>query len=172
MNSNKHLRFFKTHNMLGKYKGYPFTDYENTLGTIYIVRDPRNVITSLKNHYSLSDYTEAKKFMFDENKILAMSERQKNLFMKSKIFPLKQIVGSWRTNYLSWKHMDKNYLLVKYEDLVENPKNEFTKIANFIGNLLKLKFTEDQIDAAINLSSFEKLEKMEKDSGFTESTIR
>ena len=171
MNSNKHLRFFKTHNMLGKYKGYAFTDYENTLGTIYIVRDPRNVITSLKNHYSLSDYTEAKEFMFDENKILAMSERQKNLFMKSKIFPLKQIVGSWRTNYLSWKHMDKNYLLVKYEDLVENPKNEFTKIANFIGNLLKLKFTEDQIDAAINLSSFEKLEKMEKDSGFTESTV-
>ncbi len=171
VNSNKHLRFFKTHNMLGKYKGYPFTDHENTLGTIYIVRDPRNVITSLKNHYSLSDYKEAKEFMFDENKILAMSERQKKLFMKSKIFPLKQIVGSWKTNYLSWKHMNKNYLLVKYENLVANPKNEFTKIADFLGNLLKLKFTENQIDNAINLSSFEKLEKMEKENGFTESTV-
>ena len=59
--------------------------------------------------------------------------------------------------------MKKNYLLVKYEDLISNPKNEFTKIANFIGNLFKLKFTEDQIDSAINLSSFEKLEKMEKE---------
>ena len=171
VNSNKHLRFFKTHNMLGNYNEYPFTDSENTLGAIYIVRDPRNVITSLKNHYSLSDYSEAKKFMFDENKILAMSERQKNLFMKSKIFPLKQIVGSWKTNYLSWKYMNKNYLLVRYEDLTENPKNEFTKIADFVGKLLKLKFTEDQIDKAINLSSFEKLEKMEKESGFTESTV-
>ena len=171
VNSNKHLRFFKTHNMLGNYKEYPFTDSENTLGAIYIVRDPRNVITSLKNHYSLPNYEKAKEFMFDENKILAMSERQKNLFMKSKIFPLKQFVGSWRTNHLSWKYMNKNYLLVRYEDLTENPKNEFTKIADFVGNLLKLKFTEDQIDTAIDLSSFEKLEKMEKDNGFTESTV-
>ena len=67
--------------------------------------------------------------------------------------------------------MKKNYLLVRYEDLVESPKNEFTKIADFVGNLLKLKFTEDQIDNAISLSSFDKLEKMEKDNGFTESTI-
>ena len=171
VNSNKHLRFFKTHNMLGNYNEYPFTDSENTLGAIYIVRDPRNVITSLKNHYSLPNYEKAKEFMFDENKILAMSERQKNLFMKSKICPLKQFVGSWKTNYLSWKYMNKNYLLVRYEDLTENPKNEFTKIADFVGKLLKLKFTEDQIDNAINLSSFEKLEKMEKDDGFTESTV-
>ena len=171
VNSNKHLRFFKTHNMLGNYNEYPFTDSENTLGAIYIVRDPRNVITSLKNHYSLPNYEKAREFMFDENKILAMSERQKNLFMKSKIFPLKQFVGSWKTNYLSWKYMNKNYLLVRYEDLTENPKNEFTKIADFVGNLLKLKFTEDQIDTAIDLSSFEKSEKMEKDNGFTESTV-
>ena len=45
------------------------------------------------------------------------------------------------------------------------------EIADFVGNLLKLKFTEDQIDNAISLSSFDKLEKMEKDNGFTESTI-
>ena len=67
--------------------------------------------------------------------------------------------------------MKKNYLLVRYEDLMENTKSEFTKITGFVGNLLKLKFTEDQIDNAINLSSFDKLEKMEKEHGFTESTI-
>ncbi len=67
--------------------------------------------------------------------------------------------------------MKKNYLLVRYEDLVESPKNEFTKIADFVGNLLNLKFTENQINNAISLSSFDKLEKMEKDYGFTESSI-
>jgi hypothetical protein len=159
INSNKNLRFFKTHNMLGKYKGFPFTNSENTLGTIYVVRDPRNVVTSVKNHYSLSNYEEATKF------------RQKDLYIKSKKFPLTQFVGSWKTHYLSWKNMKKNYLLIRYEDLVESPKNEFTKIAGFIEDLLKLKFTEDQIDTAISLSSFDKLEKMEKDNGFTESTI-
>ena len=170
-NADKNLRFFKTHNMLGKYKGYAFTDSENTLGTIHIVRDPRNVITSVKNHYSLSNYDEATKFIFKENQILALSERKKKLYMKSKKFPLTQFVGSWKTHYLSWKNMKKNYLLVRYEDLVENTKSEFTKITDFVGNLLKLKFTEDQIDNAINLSSFDKLEKMEKEHGFTESTI-
>ncbi len=171
INSNRNLRFFKTHNMLGKYKGYPFTDSENTLATIYIVRDPRNVITSVKNHYSLSSYDEAKKFIFNDKQILALSDRQKNLYVKSGIFPLTQFVGSWKSHYLSWQNMKKNYLLVRYEDLVENSKEEFTKIANFVGNLLKVKFTEDQIDNAINLSSFDKLQKMEKKNGFTESNI-
>ena len=171
INSDKKLRFFKTHNMLGKYNGYPFTDAQNTLGTIYIVRDPRNVVTSVKNHYSLSNYEEATKFIFNENQVLSLSDRQKDLYLKSKKFPLTQFVGSWKTHYLSWKNMKKNYILVRYEDLVENPKNEFTKIADFVGNLLKLKFTEDQIDNAISLSSFDNLEKMEKDNGFTESNI-
>ena len=171
INSNKNLRFFKTHNMLGKFKGNLFTNSENTLGSIYIVRDPRNVVTSVKNHYSLSNYEEATKFIFNENQVLSLSDRQKDLYLKSKKFPLTQFVGSWKTHYLSWKNMKKNYLLVRYEDLVESPKNEFTKIADFVGNLLKLKFTEDQIDNAISLSSFDKLEKMEKDNGFTESTM-
>ena len=157
--------------MLGKFKGNLFTNSENTLGSIYIVRDPRNVVTSVKNHYSLSNYEEATKFIFNENQVLSLSDRQKDLYLKSKKFPLTQFVGSWKTHYLSWKNMKKNYLLVRYEDLVESPKNEFTKIADFVGNLLKLKFTEDQIDNAISLSSFDKLEKMEKDNGFTESTI-
>ena len=171
VNSNKNVRFFKTHNMFGKYKGYPFTNSENTLGTIYIVRDPRNVITSLKNHYSLSNYDEAKEFLFNENKILGLSKDQKNLFLKSKKFPLTQFVGSWKSHFLSWKNMRKNYHLVKYEDLVQDPKNEFTKIAIFIGDLLKLRFSEDQINKAIDLSSFEKLEKMEEKDGFSESNV-
>ena len=170
INSNKNLRFFKTHNMLGKYKGFPFTNSENTLGTIHVVRDPRNVVTSVKNHYSLSNYEEATKFIFKENQVLALSDRQKDLYIKSKKFPLTQFVGSWKTHYLSWKNMKKNYLLVKYEDLIKNKNGEFTKIANFLSNLTKINFDEDQIKTAIDLSSFEKLEEMEKEHGFAEST--
>ena len=171
INSDKNLRFFKTHNMLGKFKGYPFTKAETTLGTIYIVRDPRNVITSLKNHYSLSNYIEAKEFLFNENKILTLSEDQKSLYLKSKKFPLAQFVGSWKSHYLSWKNMKKNYLIVRYEDLIENSIEEFTRVAEFVGNLLNVKFTKDQIYNAINSSSFEKLKKMEDDHGFAESNV-
>ncbi len=169
---NTWLRFYIISLLMGKQtRGNLFTNSENTLGSIHIVRDPRNVVTSVKNHYLLTNYGEATKFIFNENQVLTLSDKQKDLYLKSKKFPLKQFVGSWKTHYLSWKNMKKNYILVRYEDLVENPKNEFTKIADFVGNLLKLKFTEDQIDNAISLSSFDNLEKMEKDNGFTESNI-
>ena len=39
-----------------------FTNKQNSAGCIYIVRDPRNVITSLKNHYEMND-EEALKWM-------------------------------------------------------------------------------------------------------------
>ena len=172
LNSDKSLRFFKTHNMLGSLNGYPFTNKGNTLGTIHIVRDPRNVITSVKNHYNFITLDEALKFLFNEQQIVTLSDEEKKKYKeKDTKYPLPQIIGSWSTHFNSWKKMNRNYLLVKYEDLVENPEETFTKIAFFIGNLIKLSFTNDQIKTAIDLSSFEKLEKMEKDYGFTESTI-
>ena len=49
------LYFLKTHNVYGAYKGNSFTTPEFTLGAINIVRDPRNVISSLMNHYSINE---------------------------------------------------------------------------------------------------------------------
>ena len=51
INRDKKLRFFKTHNVYGSINEHKFTDKTNSIGCIYIVRDPRNVITSLKNHF-------------------------------------------------------------------------------------------------------------------------
>ncbi len=49
INKDKKIKFFKTHSFLGSYKNRPFTTSKQTLGDIYIVRDPRNVFSSLKN---------------------------------------------------------------------------------------------------------------------------
>ena len=54
INKSKNITFFKTHNALCKINGNRFTNSENTLGAIYIVRDPRNVVTSLSHHYQIS----------------------------------------------------------------------------------------------------------------------
>ena len=54
INLNKEIIFFKTHNAMCKINENQFTNKLNTLASIYIVRDPRNVITSLSNHYELS----------------------------------------------------------------------------------------------------------------------
>ena len=50
----KKIKFLKTHSCLGAYKGKPFTTLDYSLGGIYIVRDPRNVISSIMNHFSLN----------------------------------------------------------------------------------------------------------------------
>ena len=35
---------------------------------------------------------------------------------------LKRYVCSWSFNYISWKNLNKKYLIVKYEDLIIQPK--------------------------------------------------
>ena len=44
--SGEKVHFVKTHNTLNSFKGNEFVNNNQTLGAIYIVRDPRNVITS------------------------------------------------------------------------------------------------------------------------------
>ena len=63
------IRFFKTHSSLCRVHNHNFTDLHNTLGAIYIVRDPRNVVTSVAHHYNLS-IDEATETMVDKNRYM------------------------------------------------------------------------------------------------------
>ena len=65
--SNK-ITFLKTHHALCTIGKDTFTNTHNTAGVIHIVRDPRNVITSIKYHYLKKDYLDAKEFLFDRVK--------------------------------------------------------------------------------------------------------
>jgi hypothetical protein len=167
INSDKSIKFFKTHNALCKINNNIFTDLDNTLGVIYIVRDPRNVVSSINNHYHHIDLEFSKNFIFDEKKGIM---KKSKLDVKSD-YALPQIIGSWKTHYNSWKNMKKNYLLIKYENLIINPKKEFKKVTNYLEKLMGLNFSEELIDKAIKLSSFDRLQNLEKKKGFSESVI-
>jgi len=69
INKDKKLHFFKTHNVFGKINEFPFTNNENSLGCVYIIRDPRNVITSLSNHYELN-YEDSLAWMINHKKYI------------------------------------------------------------------------------------------------------
>ena len=56
INLENKIKFLKTHHILCRINNHSFTNYKNSLGLIYIIRDPRNVITSLMYHYSIEDY--------------------------------------------------------------------------------------------------------------------
>ena len=59
--------------------------------------------------------------------------------------------------------------MVKYEDLIEKPQLEFKRIASYLEPLVKLKFTDEDVARAIELSSFDRLKKIEEKEGFVES---
>ena len=160
--SDNKLKIFKTHHVLCSLGKDNFTDNKNTLGAIYIVRDPRNVISSILYHFNLSNTDEALNFIQREEKFIGNVKNKVN-------YPLHTLIGSWKTNYNSWKFFGKNFLLVKYEDLILNPNTEFKRIANYITITTNIKFSEEQIKKSVAESSFENLRKLEDKNGFIES---
>ena len=165
LNLDNKIKFFKTHNGLWKLGQHRFTDNENTLGIIHIVRDPRNVVTSIKNHYNYQTYEEALDFIKDENKILGKIGSKKEE-------DLPTIVSSWKLHYKSWKNLGglkSKYVLIKYEDLIKDPVREFTKITSFIEKISEFKFNEKNILKAIENTRFDNLKKQEELNGFKES---
>ena len=77
LNKQNKFRIFKTHNALISVDNFYFTDSSNTNGCIYIIRDPRNVITSIMNHYENS-VDEAIDFMTNE-KVFYLIKKKKNI---------------------------------------------------------------------------------------------
>ena len=69
INKDKKIHFFKTHNAICTINGNKFTDNSNTLAAIYVVRDPRNLISSISNHYEFS-LEESFNFMTNKRKII------------------------------------------------------------------------------------------------------
>ena len=165
INSDNKLRLFKTHNALGSVNNYNFTDRDNTCGCIYIVRDPRNVITSVKNYFE-QNYDEALEFLLDERAIL--SEKVKNKYVNF------NFLGSWQNHYKSW--LDNKLfptLLIKYEDLEDKALLILEEVQNFINKVgnLKNKFDKEKAKKCIKNCSFDLLKKEEEKSGFPEALI-
>jgi len=162
INLDNSTKIFKTHNSMWKAGINSFTNDDNTKGVIHIMRDPRNIITSVKNHFSRETYDEAYKFMTNEKQSIGskISKQDKDL---------PTVVSSWSNHYNSWKKMQKNYLLIKYENLLNDTKNEFNKIVEYLNLNLNLEFNNDDVQKAIDSCDFKNLKKIEKSGGFEES---
>ena len=150
--------FFKTHNACAAYKNKWFTDKTNTIGYIYIVRDPRAVACSKAYHSNLS-IVESVNSLFNENEIGLNGS-----------YKLAELPGSWKINYLSWKKKKKfNGIVIKYEDLINNTEREFKKILVFLKKIININIDEKKALKSINSCQFSKLSKMEDMHGFEEA---
>jgi len=164
INLNNKINFFKTHNSNCKIDNYVFTNKLNTAATIYVVRDPRNVVTSISNHFTLNIDT-AKNFL-NSPSILGVDKNKSE--KQNKIITL---LGSWKDHYISWTLNNKNLLLVKYENLLINPKKELERIITFLKNYIDFEFNNEKISNIVETTSFNNLKKIEKEGNFTENAF-
>ena len=152
INQDKKLRFFKTHNAFGALNNFHFTNKNNSIGCVYVVRDPRNVITSLKNFYEMND-DQAFKWITNKNQYIY----DVNKFEKDGYSDF-QFISSWDTNFESWKIQKKIPIkIIRYEDLLNQTYKVLTEVITFINQttISKEKINKNKIKNAIgdNLKS-------------------
>ena len=161
--NEKSIRFLKTHSCFINREGFRFTDKHNTLGVIYVVRDPRNIVTSHAHHFQQT-----------------IEKSSENLLSHQYLGKESQThcttyVGSWKYHYNSWKAFEKfnRYLLIKYEDLVNDTEKTFLKILKFVALLGRVKFTLDKekFNNTLKTTSFDKMQKLEEKETFAEAKV-
>ena len=166
INKKNSTQFLKTHSYLFNIENNAFTDLNNSLGVIYIVRDPRNVVTSLANHNSIS-IEESTNYLIDKW-FFGGNLNNFNDAMRTRLY-----TGTWATNYKSWKSFKSQgrYLLIKYEDLIINKEEVLLKMLRFIYKLNKKFFEVNKVKLknVIDTTSFERMKLLEKVVGFHES---
>jgi hypothetical protein len=166
INEDKKIRFFKTHNIFGAVNNSKFSNKQNSAGCIYIVRDPRNVITSIKNHYELDD-NEALKWMINPKKFIYDVERVEQYGYSD-----FQFISSWSMNNKSWRVQKEIPIkIIRYEDLLKETYNIFKDVIEFINKTLHIKdkINKEKLKNSVRSTFFDKLKNDEKNNGFVEA---
>ena len=156
INIDTHLKFFKTHNVFGKLNNHDFTNNQNSIGGLYVVRDPRNVITSIKNHYQLDDEKAIQWIGNKENYIYDVQNFEESGYGDF------QYISSWSLNYKSWKVQKKIPIkFIKYEDLLDKSYIVFLEIIEFINKITNnsKKIDKLKLKKVLRTTSFETLKK-------------
>ena len=169
INRDKKIHFLKTHNALCTINNNKFTDELNTAACIYIVRDPRNLVTSLSHHYDLN-YENALEFITNKRKIIF----PKALNTKNDRHNDFNFISDWSGHYNSWKNISFCPIkIIKYEDLLSDTKNVFISILKFISKFIKLDLDlkDQKINNAVKTTNFDNLRILDDKENFEESVI-
>ena len=148
-----HDVFVKTHSKYGAFRGHALINDTVSKGAIYLVRNPLDLVVSYAAHLGVG-IDEAIDAMGGSSNYSVESDTN-----------VVTVLGSWSEHVDSWL-TNKNVprVLVRYEDLVENPSKEFEKVLSALG----IKIDQNQLNNTIEFSSFSELAKQESVSGFSE----
>ena len=147
----------KTHNLLGLVKDMPTINVAVSVGAVYVIRDPRDVAPSLSRHLGFTV----------DRAIEVMNTRTYATGNSSE--GAGEIWGSRSEHVLSWTgDPDSGVLVIRYEDMLAKPTETFSAVARH----LRLTPTPQQIASAIEMSSFDHLQRQEQKIGFVERSER
>lgn len=121
---------------------------------IYVVRHPFDVAVSLAHHFG-STAERAIEFME-----LDALERHGSKATDD----MPEEFGSWSANVSSWLDGPYRLHVVRYEDLLANPMEQFSGIAAAVG----LQVTSDGLNRVVDATRFERLQSEEARAGFAE----
>jgi hypothetical protein len=116
---------------------------------IYIVRDPRDV--------ALSYYQFQRKYRQIEDSYPL--ERYVENFVAGSLISWDW--GTWGENVASWtstRGRSANFLLLRYEDMIENTARELVRIAGFLG----VKASPERLEEAVCRSSADRMRALEQ----------
>ena len=149
INKKDSIMFLKTHSCFINTDKFKFTDRHNTLGVIYIVRDPRNIIPSHSQDFKITE-EQSLKYLLSETFLGKESQSHCTTYL-----------SSWKNHFNSWKVFRRfnKYLLVRYEDLINETDKTFLNILKFIAHLGRVNFTLDEKKFENSLKTTE-IEKM------------
>ena len=144
----------KTHNARMRAAGVELIPPEMTAGAVYLVRDPRDVVSSFARHMGKT---------VDET-IIAMAEHYNKLVRPG------MGIASWLT---TWSHhartwMKEDVTVVRYEDLKTHTEEQFIRILHG----LRLKVNLPRVRKAIRLCNIEALKRQEQKAGFIEKGVQ
>jgi hypothetical protein len=131
---------------------------------IFLVRDPRDVIVS--SYFEMSKRGQ----IFGDNPY----EKRKGVFEGSLPDFINRKEGGFETiltYYNIWannRHIPKDFLLIRYEDMRANPANELRRVLNFLG---LADISDATIVDAVEFASFDNMRKMEAEGQFQTSIL-
>lgn len=159
--SSNHL-YVKIHDAFtfSAFDGLPLIPEEPTRLAIYLLRNPLDVTLSLANHLGRDYDSVIQNYINNPSGFFGNSFTTNNQFSQP-LLTWSQHVESWKT-YPTFK-----VHFIRYEDLKTNPFEVFKEAVQLIG----LNHTDDEIRAAIEATSFEKLKKIEQEKGFREKLL-
>src|SRR6478672_51088 len=151
--SKRHLAQMRRPRLIKSHQYY----HPNYRNIIFIVRDPRDVAVS-------EYYFHRKRRVYADG--FPMEEHVKQFVSGS-----TTVYGSWGQNVASWlatRAETPRFLILRYEDMIENTARELRKVANFMG----IEASTERVTQAVERSSADNMRELEKSQALSWSSTK